>query len=101
MHPSAELNGAKRARNEEKKKTLSARERERRRDVSSTARGYGFEHRWSKDLSLGLAAAYVPEGTLSGPGSTSPAHTIELDMHQWEATFGVKYLFGEPPVALK
>jgi long-chain fatty acid transport protein len=61
----------------------------------------GFEYRWSKDLSLELAAAYVPEGTLSGPESTSPAHTIELDMHQWEATFGVKYLFGEPPVALK
>ena len=61
----------------------------------------GFEYRWNKDLSLELAAAYVPEGTLSGPESTSPAHTIELDMHQWEATFGVKYLFGEPPVALK
>ena len=77
------------------------RERKRRRDVSAPARGKGFEHRWSKDLSLELAATYVPEGRLSTPESTSPAHTIELDLHQWEATFGVKYLFGEVPAALK
>jgi long-chain fatty acid transport protein len=63
----------------------------------------GFEYRWNKDLSLELAAAYVPEGSLSGgeipPGN--PAHTVELDMHQWEATLGLKYRFDSEAPPLK
>lgn len=55
----------------------------------------GLEYRWDKDLSLELAAAYAPEGSVSGSELGNPGHTIELDMHQWEATFGMKYRFGE------
>ena len=55
----------------------------------------GFAYRWDEDLSLELAAAYVPEGSLSGTELGNPGHTIAIDMHQWEATFGIKYRFGE------
>jgi long-chain fatty acid transport protein len=63
----------------------------------------GFEYRWSRDLSLELAGAYVPEASLSGteipPGA--PTHAIELEMHQWEVTLGFKYRFADEAAPLK
>jgi long-chain fatty acid transport protein len=63
----------------------------------------GLEYRWSEDLSLEVAGAYVPEASLSGfeipPGA--PTHAIELEMHQWEVTLGFKYRFAEGPAPLK
>ncbi len=62
----------------------------------------GLEYRWRPDVSIELAGAYVPEGTVSGSEIIgNPAHGIELSMHQWEATLGVKYYFGGEPAPLK
>jgi long-chain fatty acid transport protein len=62
----------------------------------------GFEYVWSRDLSLEVAGAYVPEADLSGPDIFAPpGHTIDLNMHQWEATLGIKYRFDTEPAALK
>jgi len=61
----------------------------------------GLEYAWSRNLSLEVAGAYVPEANLSGTDLFSPTHTIELNMHQWEATLGVKYRFDAEPAALK
>lgn len=64
----------------------------------------GLEYRWSKDLSLEVAGSYAPEGTVSGselPGFGNPAHGIELAMHQWEVTLGLKYRLGPDATPLK
>lgn len=61
----------------------------------------GLEYVWSKELSFEVAGAYVPEVNVSGSDLTSPAHTIDLNMHQWEATVGVKYRFAQEPAPLK
>ena len=46
-----------------------------------------------------MAGAYVPETNLAG---TDPyGRTIDLSMHQWEATVGLKYRFGQEPAPLK
>jgi long-chain fatty acid transport protein len=63
----------------------------------------GFAYDWNRNWSVEAAGAYVPEGTLSGnefaPGA--PTHTVELDMHQWEVTLGIKYRFDAAPPPLK
>ena len=61
----------------------------------------GFEYAWSKDLSFEVAGAYVPEANISGSDLFDPAQTIDLSMHQWEATVGLKYRFGQEPAPLK
>jgi len=57
----------------------------------------GLEYKWDRSWSLELAGLYVPEETVSGaeipPGN--PGHSIDISMHQFEATVGVKYKFGE------
>jgi long-chain fatty acid transport protein len=59
----------------------------------------GFEYVWSRDLSFEAAGAYVPEANISG--SDFGGRTVELSMHQWEATVGLKYRFGQEPAPLK
>ena len=60
----------------------------------------GFEYAWEKAWSLELAGLYVPEETVSGVELGNPAHTIDISMHQFEVTVGVKYKFGDT-VSLK
>ncbi|MFN3622714.1 MAG: OmpP1/FadL family transporter [Hyphomicrobium sp.] len=60
----------------------------------------GFEYVWSKDLSFEVAGAYVPEANISG-SHLFMGQTIELEMHQWEATVGLKYRFDQAPAPLK
>lgn len=61
----------------------------------------GFEYVWSRDLSIEVTGAYIPEANLSGTEANFPGHTIDLNMHQWEATLGLKYRFDAEPVPLK
>lgn len=61
----------------------------------------GFEYAWSKNLSLEFAGAYVPETSISGSHLFPVGQTVELSMHQWEATVGLKYRFDQEPAPLK
>lgn len=61
----------------------------------------GFEYAWSRNLAFEVAGAYVPEASLSGANLLNPSQTIDLKMHQWEATFGLKYRFDQEPAPLK
>jgi long-chain fatty acid transport protein len=64
----------------------------------------GFEYKLDKAWSVELAGLYAPEETVRGgelPGFGNPAHTIEISMYQFEATFGVKYKFGAEDASLK
>lgn len=56
--------------------------------------GYTFE----------LSGMYAPKVSIDGgelPGFGNPAHNIELSMHQFEVTGGIKYKFGGPEAPLK
>ena len=60
----------------------------------------GFEYQLRKNLSVELAGLYAPEGEQSGyflDGVTP----LELRMHQYEATVGFKYKWGEEAAPLK
>ncbi len=63
----------------------------------------GFEYQLTSATSFELAGLYAPEETLSGveipPGN--PGHTIDISMHQYEVTAGLKYRFAPPPAPLK
>jgi long-chain fatty acid transport protein len=64
----------------------------------------GFEYQLDEAWSVELAGLYAPEGSVSGaelPGFGNPAHTIEISMYQFEATFGIKYKFGSDDSRLK
>ena len=64
----------------------------------------GFEYTLDKAWSVEFAGLYAPEGSVKGtelPGFGNPAHTIEISMYQFEATFGVKYKFGLDDTPLK
>ncbi|MEI9899909.1 MAG: outer membrane protein transport protein [Hyphomicrobium sp.] len=61
----------------------------------------GLEYVWSRDLSFEVAGAYVPESNISGSHLFPTGQTIELDMHQWEATVGLKYRLDQEPAPLK
>lgn len=57
----------------------------------------GFEYKVDDAWSVELAGLYAPEESVRGgelPGFGNPAHSIEITMYQFEATFGVKYKFG-------
>ena len=63
----------------------------------------GLQYRLSQNMDLELAGMYALDATVRGselPGFGNPAHQIEIGMHQYEVTIGVKYRFGggEPPV---
>lgn len=60
----------------------------------------GFEYAWSRNLAFEVAGAYVPETSISGSHLFTP-QTIDLSMHQWEATVGLKYRFDQEPAPLK
>jgi len=65
----------------------------------------GFEYQLDRTWSVEFAGLYAPEETVSGyelpfPGHNTD-HTIDISMHQFEATFGVKYKFGDEPAPLK
>ncbi|MEQ1715944.1 MAG: outer membrane protein transport protein [Hyphomicrobium sp.] len=59
----------------------------------------GFEYQVDKNWSVELAGMYAPESTVSGtelpPPFGNPGHNIDISMHQFDVTFGVKYKFGE------
>jgi long-chain fatty acid transport protein len=63
----------------------------------------GAEFKLSDKWSLELAGAYVPEASVKGseipPGN--PGHDIEISMHQYEVTAGIKYRIGTEPEPLK
>ncbi|HML41607.1 MAG: outer membrane protein transport protein [Hyphomicrobium zavarzinii] len=64
----------------------------------------GFEYKIDSAWSVELAGLYAPEETVSGAelvGFGNPAHTIDISMYQFEATFGVKYRFGGEEAPLK
>lgn len=64
----------------------------------------GFEYQVDRAWSVEFAGLYAPEETVSGtelPGFGNPAHTIDISMYQFEATFGVKYKFGVEEASLK
>jgi long-chain fatty acid transport protein len=64
----------------------------------------GFELRLDNAWSIEFAGLYAPEESVKGgelPGFGNPAHTVEISMYQFEATFGVKYKFGADEVPLK
>ena len=64
----------------------------------------GFEYKVDDAWSIELAGLYAPEGSVRGgelPGFGNPAHSIEISMYQFEATFGVKYKFGADEVPPK
>lgn len=59
----------------------------------------GLEYKIDSAWSVELAGLYAPEesvkgGDLPNPFVYDPAHTVEISMYQFEATFGVKYKFG-------
>ena len=58
----------------------------------------GFLYKWSNSIDLEFAAMYAPREHVAGnelPGFGNPGHAIDISMEQFEATFGVKYKFGE------
>ncbi len=64
----------------------------------------GGEFRLSDKWSLELAGAYVPESKVTGgelAGFGNPNHTVEISMHQYEVTAGLKYRFDVEPEPLK
>ena len=64
----------------------------------------GLEYDLDENNSIELAAAYVPETTVTGrelPGFGNPAHKIELAMHQFELTVGWKYVFNPPKAMIE
>jgi len=66
----------------------------------------GFEYQLNPQWSIELAGLYAPESKLSGGelalgGPFNPDHSIELSMHQYDVTVGIKYRFDEPGPSLK
>lgn len=65
----------------------------------------GFEYRLDAKWSLEAAAFYAPEKIITGPELAAPfgnpAHLIDIGMHQFEVTLGVKYKWGTPDEPLK
>ena len=61
----------------------------------------GLEYMLDKNWSVELAGMYAPEATVSGgelpPPFGNPNHNIDISMHQFDVTFGVKYKFGDAP----
>ncbi len=54
----------------------------------------GASYDWTKNLTIDLAAAYVPKASVTGPDPFGvPGDTITLSMSQWEASFGVRYKY--------
>lgn len=54
----------------------------------------GLSYAWSKNLSIDLAGAYVPDATVTGPDPFGvPGSTIKLHMSQWEASLGLRYKY--------
>ncbi len=66
----------------------------------------GFEYQINPQWSIELAALYAPECKLSGGelplgAPFNPDHSIELSMHQYDVTVGIKYRFDEAGPSLK
>ncbi len=64
----------------------------------------GGEFKISDKWSLELAGAYVPESKVVGEelaGFGNPGHIVEISMHQYEVTAGLKYRFDAGPEPLK
>lgn len=60
----------------------------------------GFEYQVDHNWSVELAGLYVPESSISGSEIVgNPGHNIELSMHQYDVTLGIKYKFGDEPAA--
>lgn len=64
----------------------------------------GFEYKLDQAWSVEFAGLYAPQESVTGgelPGFGNPAHSVEISMYQFEATFGVKYKFGADEPSLK
>jgi long-chain fatty acid transport protein len=68
----------------------------------------GFAYKPDANQTFEFAAAYVPSHSVSGPelnpfppGGPNPGSNIELEMHQWQFTFGYTYEFAEMPAPRK
>lgn len=59
----------------------------------------GAEFKLSDKVSLELAGAYVPETSVKG--FDNMGHGVEISMHQYEVTAGIKYRLGVEPEPLK
>lgn len=62
----------------------------------------GFGYKFNDRLNIDFALTYVPTHKVSGPEMTPFGYnvfrSIELHMHQWEASLGMSYKFGGAPV---
>ena len=56
----------------------------------------GFQYRLSQNMDLELAGMYALDEKVTGSELAigNPAHQIEISMHQFEVTLGIKYRFG-------
>jgi long-chain fatty acid transport protein len=64
----------------------------------------GLQYRLSQNLDLELAGMYALDASVTGgelPGFGNPAHQIEISMHEYEVTLGIKYRFGGSERPLK
>jgi long-chain fatty acid transport protein len=64
----------------------------------------GAEFKLSDKLSLELAGVYVPESSVKGPeyvNGQATGGTIDISMHQYEVTAGIKYRLDVEPEPLK
>ena len=61
----------------------------------------GGEFKLSDKWSLELAGAYVPESSVKGKDMLVPTSDVEISMHQYEVTAGLKYRFDAGPEPLK
>jgi opacity protein-like surface antigen len=65
----------------------------------------GLQYRLSQNLDLELAGMYALDAKVTGselpPPFGNPAHQIEISMHEYEVTLGIKYRFGGSERPLK
>ena len=56
----------------------------------------GLQYRLSRNMDLELAGMYALDAKVTGSELPigNPAHQIEISMHQYEVTLGIKYRFG-------
>ncbi len=55
----------------------------------------GFAYDIGNGYTFEMAAMYAPNGSVTGPELFNPGHTVEIEMHQYEVTVGVKYKWDD------
>ncbi len=56
----------------------------------------GFAYDIGNGYTFEMAAMYAPKGSVTGPELFNPAHTVEIEMWQFDITAGVKYKWDDP-----